>query len=98
MFCKYAKDEPPLRPCLADGKPAIFHRWADEDKALLQIHAMVRPADQERIAHRFREEGVTDGTSSIEKLRVTFALVEYPDGSVGKVKPELITFLDRREG
>lgn len=87
----------PERLCLADGKPATFHRWVDEDQALLQIHPFVRPADQQKIARRFREEGTTDGTATIEKLRATFALVEYPDGSVGKVKPELIQFMDREE-
>lgn len=86
------------RPCLADGEPALFHRWADEDKALLQIHAFVRPEDQQKIVRLFREEGVVGGSSTIEKLRTCFALVEYPDGSVGKVKPELIEFLDRKEG
>lgn len=89
---------PALRPCLADGKPALFHRWVDEDKGLLKIHALVRPDHQQAIVHRFHEEGVADSASSIEKLRATFALVEYADGSVGKVKPELIQFLDRKEG
>lgn len=28
-------------------------------------------------------------------LGETFAIVEYQDGSVGKVKPELVTFLDK---
>ena len=53
------------RPCLADDKPAVFHRWVDESGLL---------------------------------LCTTLALVEYPDGSVGMVKPELIQFLDRKEG
>ena len=52
------------RPCLADEKPATFHRWVDESGLL---------------------------------CCTTLALVEYPDGSVGMVKPELIQFLDRRE-
>lgn len=91
-------EAPELRPCLADDKPATFHRWVDEDKALLQIHAMVRPEDRSRIFRRFQEYGLADSHSTIEKLRTCFALVEYPDGSVGKVKPELIQFLDRKEG
>jgi hypothetical protein len=89
---------PVLRPCLADGKPATFHRWVEEDKALLRIHALCHPEHQKQSVHRFHVEGVTDDSSSIEKLRVTYALVEYPDGSVGRVKPELIQFLDRSEG
>lgn len=86
------------RPCLADGKPAVFHRWADEDKGLLRINAFTRPEEQRILSRRFRDEGIIPDCCSMEALRATFALVEYPDGSVGKVKPELIQFLDRKEG
>ena len=88
---------PDLRPCLADDKPATFHRWVEEETALLKVNAFLRHEDLGRAARRFREEGLLDGASTIEKLRTCFALVEYPDGSVGKVKPELIQFLDRKE-
>jgi hypothetical protein len=87
-----------LRPCLVDGKPATFHRWVEEDRALLHIHAMVRPEDQEAIVQRFHGEGVAGPEADIGMTRTCFALVEYADGSVGKVKPELIQFLDRKEG
>lgn len=86
------------RPCLADDKPATFHRWVDDDQAMLRINTFCRPEDQELIVRRFREEGVLDTTASVEKLRTCLALVEYADGSVGRVKPELIQFLDRKEG
>lgn len=86
------------RPCLADGKPAVFHRWVDEDKGLLRINAFTRPEEQDRLHRTFREAGVIPHCCSMEALRAAFALVEYSDGSVGKVKPELIQFLDRGEG
>ena len=82
------------RLCMADGKLATFHRWIDEDQAQLQNHHFIRPADQEKIVARFREEGVIDNSATIEKLHTCFALIEYPDGSVGKVKPELVQFID----
>lgn len=87
-----------LRPCLADEKPAIFHRWVDEEKALLQIDALLPPETQRRITRLFLEDGVIDTAAHIEKLWTFSALVEYADGSVGRVKPELIQFLDRKEG
>lgn len=87
-----------LRPCLADGKPATFHRWVEEDKALLKINAFMQLEEQLKCVHRFHEEGWLDNCCSTEKQRTCFALVEYADGSVGKVKPELIQFLDRKEG
>lgn len=85
----------PFRPCEADGKPAIFHRWVQDDKALLQMLAMVRTVDMREIKRQFDLEGFAPCTTKIEKISQTFALVEYEDGTVGKVEPEKIKFTDR---
>ena len=94
MFCKCAKGGPDLRLCLVDGKPATFHRWVEEETALLKVDGLVKPETMQRITKIFHDDGVAGPGTTIEKLRTCFALVEYPDGSVGKVKPELIQFLD----
>lgn len=86
-----------LRPCLVYGKPAMFHRWVDEDRALLKVDRFMRPEDRDRVFQMFQETGVADCVSTIEKLRTCLALVEYPDGTVSKVKPEAVRFLDRKE-
>lgn len=85
-----------IRPCLADGKPAMFHRWADEDKGHLRINVFAQAWEADALYRRFQDGIIPDGCS-VETLRATVALVEYPDGSVGKVKPELIQFLDTKE-
>lgn len=85
-----------LRPCEADGKPAIFHRWVEEDKALLQFDLFAKDSYMEQVTCKFKEESYAPAGTRITHIRQTFALVEYPDGSVGKVEPELITFTDRR--
>lgn len=104
MFGKLAKgSEAPrpccsLRPCLADGKPATFHLWVRYDEERLQLEYLVRPEQHEAIVRHYRETGVCGAGCRLEKVQQVAALVEYADGSVGKVKPELITFLDRKEG
>lgn len=87
-----------LRPCLADEKPATFHRFIEEDRAMLRINCYHPERVYNQLIRRFKEEGVIHPGCSTEIIRETLALVEYPDGSVGKVKPELIQFLDRKEG
>lgn len=89
---------PPIfrRPCEVDGKPCIFHRWVDEDKALLGVNLMVNDYQRDKIVRGYKADGVAPHGCEIKVLRHTYALVEYPDGSVGKVEPELVTFLDRR--
>ena len=86
------------RPCLADDKPATFHRFIEESQVLFQINYFVPERADHQLVRRFKTEGVIPPGCSTETVRTTFALVEYADGSVGKVKPELIQVLDRKEG
>lgn len=85
------------RPCIVAGKSALFHRWVEDEKALLRINTFVRPEVQMEIVRRFREEGVFDSGCSVEKQCACFGLVEWLDGSVARVAPEDIHFLDRYE-
>ena len=86
-----------LRPCLVDGRPAFFHRWVEEDKALLKIKTFIHPDACERSIARFHQDGVMDHSCDIEKLHTVSALVEYEGGTVCKVNPELIRFTDRED-
>ena len=86
-------DELHTRPCEVDGKPALFHRWAEEDKALLRINCFVREDERDLLARRFCGDGIISPGCDTEVIRNTLALVEYPDGTIAKVKPELIRFV-----
>lgn len=92
----YRPELEPFRPCKVDGKPAIFHRWVDEDKVLLQLGCCMREDDAAKIKAIFEVEGYAPPSANIEKVRCTFALVEYTDGTVCKVEPEKVKFTDRR--
>lgn len=87
----------PPRVCEVGGKTCLFHRWIDEDKALLKINCFVSAYEQERLLRNFREDAVMPMGTSAEIVRHTYALVEFPDGSVGKVEPECVCFMDRKE-
>jgi hypothetical protein len=81
------------RPCLADGKPAVFLRWIEEDRPLLKFNAFVSEDDRRQVYRRFYADGIVPAGGFVEVLHEVFALVEYQDGYVGKVKPELIRFV-----
>ena len=83
------------RICEVGGKTCLFHRWIDEDKALLKINCFVSAREQEQLLRNFRENAVMPMGTSAEIVRRTYALVEFPDGSVGKVEPECVCFMDR---
>ena len=84
----------PTRPCLVDEKPAVFHRFVEEDRALLRINAYCKPTERDEIYRRYKETGCYPDTCSPEVLRSTLALVEFADGSLRKVDPELVTLLN----
>ena len=91
-------DELRARPCEVDGVPALFHRWIEEDRVLLKIDKVCSPGHANAIYRRFRSEGIypPDGCHT-DIIRETFALVEYRDGTIDKVKPELVRFLDTND-
>ena len=86
------------RPCEVSGLPARFHRWVEEEQALLHINVYERPEVQAETVRRFREEGVFGPTCSVEKQRSCRALIEWPDGSVSRVEVQHVKFLDCMEG
>lgn len=87
----------PPRICEVGGKTCLFHRWIDEDKTLLKIECFVKAERVESLRRMFREEAVIPPGTSVEIVRHIYALVEFPDGSVGKVEPECVCFMDRKE-
>lgn len=88
-------DELQHRPCEVDGRPALFHRWVEDDRALLRINAFISPKERTRLIREFSEGGIIPGDCFTDVIRETFALVEYQDGTIAKVKPELIRFTGR---
>ena len=88
-------DELQARPCEVDGVPALFHRWADEDETLLKLDALRNLGDAASIYNEYKRFGIIGPEFSVEVIRKTYALVEYQDGTVHMVAPELVTFTDK---
>lgn len=89
-----------MRPCTAFDRPAFFHCWVTEEKALLNIEIMLRedgPAYKSMYI-AFQEKGIIPPGCSVEKLRETRAVVEWPDGSVSTVPLDVVQFTDRQRG
>lgn len=84
-----------LRPCEVDGQACLFHRFVDEDKALLRVNVFCRDYEMRALRDRMDAHGIVPDGCSTEVIRVTYALVEYPDGSLGKVDPTKVCFTDR---
>lgn len=85
------------RPCTVDGAPALFHRFVENDRGVLQINTFCHPSQLETILKNFKENNFTDSTCSIEKFRETMALIEWPDGRLSTVAVERVQFTDRED-
>lgn len=83
------------RPCIVKGeRDALFHRWIFDEKVLINFEVRVLPSMKEEIVERAKKSGVfSDGIRPVP-VKSTLALVEYKDGTVAKVDPEDIRFLD----
>ncbi len=88
-------DELHSRPCEVDGISALFHRWTERDEALLKINTYCNPEEMARINKHFRQTGILPAYGSAVVIRKLYALVEYRDGTVHMVDPELVHFTDK---
>lgn len=86
-----------LRPCEVDGQRGYFHRFIEQELGWLQFNdeIVLGAKTVDMILDDFHERGIIANCCSMEKLRHAYALVEFPDGTVKKVEPEKVRFLDR---
>lgn len=89
-------DELRWRPCEVDGVPALFHRWIEEDQLLFRGDIPGSIGATQEFHRKLRKLGrIPECCQQLDVIRETFALVEFLDGVVAKVKPELVRFVDR---
>ncbi len=86
-----------IRPCEVDGEFCLFHRFIEEEQGVLQVNdnILLPSSAMDRIIRDYEERKIVATCFTLEKLRHAYALVELPDGTVKKVEPEKVRFLDR---
>ena len=92
-------DELRCRPCTVNDRPALFHRWIEEDRAILKHNkSFLYTTDDLHYRERyFIEKGVCLPECAFEVVSETLALVEYQNGVVAKVKPEQVRFIHKED-
>lgn len=89
--------KPELRPCMANGVIALFHKWITDEKVFLVFDSPIPYDTKEKIINKFNESDVIPNCCDIEKAMQNFALVEFEDGTIEKIAPENVEFLDSEE-
>lgn len=84
------------RPCEVGGKKALFHRWAEINKAMVKVKPFVSDRDIQDIKNSLRDGqiGLFDSKVDVTPIMQTIAIVEYEDGTVAEVAPVQVHFLD----
>lgn len=91
----FDKPEDRRRPCEVDGSKAWYHGLVHADQAILKADAYEGQADAYAACHReFNVSGKIPMYCDVVVTRKTYAMVEYLDGSVAKVDPEQVHFID----
>lgn len=81
------------RPCLVNGAKAIFHKWINDEKAMLKMNVTTSPTRLQAINKLYKQD-IIPNVCSLEKLSITVALVEMEDGTMKKADIDSIKFLD----
>ena len=82
-----------LRPCTIGERKGKFHKWIEEQKILIKFNNNLKENDVRNMKIAFELSGVIPPYADYEIITNTVALVEFDDGSVGKVKPEEVRFV-----
>lgn len=80
-------------PCVVNGVRCKFHRFVEDDRVLMRVSAYRSAEEVKQIQKAFKEQLIIPPANETEILRKTWALVEYPDGSLRRVDPEEVRFV-----
>lgn len=86
--------KPELRPCWANGKEALFHKWITEEKAFLIPKHLARHDVRVAMQKDFSETLVVPNDCEVKVIIQNFALVEFEVGIIEKIAPEDVVFCD----
>lgn len=83
------------RPCMVDGKQALFHRWMERDVVYYEYDPNTPDIMMQDTYKAFIEDHIIPrGFCTLKKVREEAAIIEFRDGNVSVVSPDKIKFLD----
>lgn len=82
------------RPCMVNGKKALFHKWTEKENVILQCNRLVRSTRLAEIREEYEKTNIVPNGFSAVKFGETYAIVEFEKGEIELVNPQYIQFLD----
>ena len=85
------------RPCEIGGRKALFHRWVESDKVIIESQMLLKNETIDECIKLYNEKKFLHRGMTAKIIKSFYGLVEYEDGTMEKVDPEKIVFKDNRE-
>ena len=85
-----------LRPCMADGEEALFHKWITDDRILLKEERHLTQEDKEKAVKYYIKNSIVPIGYETVKTSKAYGLVEMNDGQIRYIVPTDIQFVDRK--
>lgn len=82
------------RPCLVEGRDALFHRWVEIEQLILKCDYRIRSEQLHILKESYEATGIAPYGLRTEKIKSVAAIVEFEDGTVAEIEPKKIQFLD----
>lgn len=84
----------PTRPCWVNGRKGMFHQWIEKEDTILTYKGFIRPDVMKKLRKQYIDTEIPPSGCEIEKVKNTYAIIEFEDGKVKLMPPTTITFLD----
>lgn len=82
------------RPCEVDGSKAWYHGLIHCDRTVVRMNGIFSSDRYAELERALQYKQVFPSNCQMHVERRTYAMVEYLDGSVSKVDPEQVHFID----
>lgn len=88
------------RPCVVRGQNALFHCYKETESPIIHLGFNIKTKEREEAALRIIEDyqsaHILPASTTLEKIKVIMAIVEFRDGHIEEVAPTELCFLDSK--
>ena len=87
------------RPCWVNGRKGMFHKWIEKEiGVILPDGGGIIPGNHLlRAKEAYENDGIILSGFKLDKVKNTYALIEFEDGHIEEIPPTTITFLDHSD-
>ena len=91
------KIDMPYRKCIVNGEKALFHKWIEQNKMIIQATISLKEKDASRYLEMYEKTKVLPRIFRLIAVPNNYAIIEDLKGNVKLVEPDKVKFEDSAE-